>query len=154
MSDAVVERGAPGQAGQPARGSDIGAAGLALRIVLAVLIVVMVWATSMAWGDYRTAAIERLEDAVMDTLSSVVSEQNEAERLLEHAERDAAWDALSDVLRATDIDELVGTQLLRIENEPGWVRHHSGEAREVVRLLEDARAALVEAKETFKAAAG
>lgn len=154
MSDVAVERGEPDPTGLPASGSSIGAAGLALRIVLAVLIVVMVWATSMAWGEYRTAAIERREDAVMDTLSTVVSEQTEAERLLENAERDAAWEALSDVLRATDIDDLVGTQLLRIENEPGWVRDHSCEAREVVRLLEDARAALVDAKEAFKAAAG
>lgn len=154
VPDVAVESGEPAPTGRSASGSSIGAIGLALRTGLAVAIVVMVWATSMAWGEYRTATIERIEDAVMDAVSSVVSEQVEAENLLEHAERDAAWYALSDVLRATDISDLVGTQLLRFESEAGWVRRNTGEAREVVRLLEDARAVLVDAKEAFKAAAG
>lgn len=118
--------------------------------VLVVVLVAAVWGGSAVWREHSARSIERLEDAIEETLFLAVSERVKAEQLLEQAERDAMWVALSEVVSATEIDALVEPELLRFGNEPEWVRHHTGEAQEVVRLLEDAQIELSQAIQVFR----
>lgn len=130
---------------------------LRVRVAVTALVMAMiaaVWAGSLAWREHSARSIERLEDALVATLSSVSSERATAHRLLEPAERGVAWDALSEAVSAADISALVGPQLIRLENETEWVRHHADEAREAVELLEDARAELADATQAFRDAVG
>lgn len=147
MPDDDGESIAPGQRARSLR----------VRVAVTALVMAMiaaVWAGSLAWREHSARSTERLEDTLVETLSSVTSERATAHRLLEPAERGAAWDALSEAVSAADISALVGPQLIRLENETEWVRHHADEAREVVELLEDARAELADATQAFRDAVG